>query len=201
MLIQSCSTAAISKSPSATGFNFREATMDNKKPFIGYEYKNIQAARDLGSIYLDSYPNFGWELEGGVSSVPYAAGAVSSLKFKRDRNIKNRVQLAKLERQFEEHVRVIENLEKSKAANASIAAFTIGIIGAAFMAGAVLAYQAGMLPLMVILAIPGFLGWVFPYFCYRGMIARRTAKVSPLIDEQYDALYDVCEKAHALLAA
>jgi hypothetical protein len=29
------------------------------------------------------------------------------------------------------------------------------------MAGAVFAYLVGMLPLMVVLAIPGFLGWLF----------------------------------------
>jgi hypothetical protein len=53
---------------------------------------------------------------------------------------------------------------------------------------------------MVILAIPGFLGWLFPYFCYTGVKAKQVQKVSPLIDAQYDTVYDVCEKAHALLA-
>jgi hypothetical protein len=57
-----------------------------------------------------------------------------------------------------------------------------------------------MLPLMVILAIPGFLGWLFPYFCYTGIKAKRTQSTTPLIDKQYDAVYDLCEKAHVILA-
>jgi hypothetical protein len=180
--------------------------MSNEEQFTAYEYKNITAAQGLESIYIDSFPNFGWELDGTTSpldkgmSVPHRGGAAVSLKFKRDRNIKNKTALAKLERQFEDSLQAIEGLERSKTSIAGIAAFTIGIIGAAFMAGSVFAYMAGMLPIMVILAIPGFFGWIFPYFCYTGVKAKQVQKVSPLIDKQFDVVYDVCEKAHALLA-
>jgi hypothetical protein len=95
---------------------------------------------------------------------------------------------------------MIESLERSKESAAQIAAFTIGIIGTAFMAGSVFAYLAGMAPLMVILAIPGFFGWVFPYFLYKEVKAKRTKTVAPFIDEQYNALYDVCEKAYEILS-
>ncbi|MHB9291764.1 hypothetical protein Holit_00847 [Hollandina sp. SP2] len=180
--------------------------MSNEEQFIAYEYKNVTAARGLESIYLDSFPSFGWELDGIISpvdkSMPVSrpGGAAVSLKFKRHRKIKNKAALARLERQFEDSLQVIEGLEKSKTSVAGIAAFTIGIIGAAFMAGSVFAYMAGMLPLMVILAIPGFFGWIFPYFCYTGVKAKQVQKASPLIDKQFDAVYEVCEKAHALLA-
>jgi hypothetical protein len=94
---------------------------------------------------------------------------------------------------------MIEALERSKESRAQIAAFTVGIIGTGFMAGAVFAYLAGMPPLMVLLAVPAFLGWALPYFCYRGVKERRANRVAPAIDEQYDTLYEVCEKGHALL--
>jgi hypothetical protein len=173
--------------------------MSNEEPFVAYEYKNVTAAHGLESIYLDGFPNFGWEPDG---SVPFfsSRGTVVMLKFKRDRNVKNKDELARLERQFEKGIQEIEILERSKTIIASITAFTIGIIGSALMAGAVFAYLAGILPLMVVLAIPGFLGWIFPYFCYTGVKAKRTQSTAPLIDAQYDTVYDVCEKAHALLA-
>jgi hypothetical protein len=174
--------------------------MSNEERFIAYEYKTVTAARGLENICLDGLQNFGWEPDGSVPFFSSRGTAAVMLKFKRDRNIKNKGELARLERQFENGIHEIEILEKSKTTAASIAAFTIGIIGAAFMAGSVFAYLAGMLPLMVILAIPGFLGWLLPYFCYTGIKAKRTQNTAPLIDQQYDAVYDLCEKAHALLA-
>jgi hypothetical protein len=174
--------------------------MDNEEQFIAYEYKNVTAACGLESIYLDGFRNFGWEPDGSVPFFSPKGTAAVMLKFKRNRNIKNKGDLARLERQFESSIQEIAILEKSKTSIASIVAFTVGIIGAAFMAGAVFAYMAGMLPLMVILAIPGFFGWVFPYFCYTGVTAKQVQKTTPLIDKQFDAVYDVCEKAHALLA-
>jgi hypothetical protein len=174
--------------------------MNTDERFIAYEYKNVTATHDFENIYLDSLPNFGWKPDGNVPFFSPRGIAATLLKFKRNRGIQNKAELSKLERQFENSVRMIETLEKSKESSAQISAFTLGIIGTAFMAGSVFAYLAGMLPLMIILAIPGFLGWLFPYFCYREVKIRRSKSIAPLIDEQYDSLYEVCEKAHALLA-
>jgi hypothetical protein len=174
--------------------------MNNEERFVAYEYKNITVPHNFENIYLDSLPYFGWKQDGNVPFFSSRGIVATALKFKRDRGIKNKPELSRLERQFENSVRMIETLEKSKESSAQILAFTIGIIGAAFMAGSVFAYLADMMPLMVILAIPGFLGWIFPYFCYREVNARRSKSVAPLIEEQYDALYDVCEKAHEILA-
>jgi hypothetical protein len=174
--------------------------MNTEEQFTAYEYKTVTVPHDFENIYLDSLPNFGWKPEGNVPFFSSRGITATLLKFKRDRGIKNKAELSKLERQFENSAKMIEALEKSKESSAQIAAFTIGITGAAFMAGSVFAYLAGMLPLMVILAVLGFLGWLFPYFCYREVKAQRTKRIAPLIDEQYDALYDVCEQAHEILA-
>jgi hypothetical protein len=174
--------------------------MSSEKGFVAYEYKTVTVARRLESIYLDGFQNFGWEPEGSVPAVSSQGTATVMLKFRRNRNIKNKGELVRLERQFEGSIQEIEVLEKSKTTAASIAAFTVGIIGTAFMAGSVFAYLAGMLPLMIVLAIPGFLGWLLPYFCYTKIQAKRTESAAPLIDKQYDAVYDLCEQAHALLA-
>jgi hypothetical protein len=174
--------------------------MSNEEQFVAYEYKNVTAAHELGSICLDGFPNFGWEPDGSAPFVSPKGTAAVMLKFKRNRNVKNKGDLTRLERQFEDGIQEIEILEKSKTNAASIAAFTVGIAGAAFMAGSVFAYLAGMTPLMVILAIPGFAGWLLPYFCFTRIKAKRIQTISPLIEKQYDAVYDVCEKARALLA-
>ena len=168
-------------------------TMD----FVAYEYKDLTVGREMEPVYTDAYRNFGWELES--VSVPAIGPGSAELKFKRDRKIRNKAELTRLQRQFDACAHEIESLEHSKTLGASAAAYTVGLIGTALLAGATFAYLGGMLPLMVLLAVPGFAGWVLPYFCYRLLGRRRTAAVAPLIERKYDEAYEVCEKAHGLL--
>ena len=56
-----------------------------------------------------------------------------------------------------------------------------------------------LIPLTVVLAIPGFLGWILPYFLYRAMVRRRTKVVNELMERKYDEIYELCEKGHQLL--
>lgn len=170
----------------------------NENNFIGYEYKEITVNRSMESVYTDGYSNFGWTLE-DTSTLLQGINSVT-MKFKRDRKIRNKAELSRLQRQFDACVAEIESLERSKTLGASAAAYGIGIVGCAFLAGSVFAYTGGMLPLFIILAIPGLIGWILPYFCYCGIKKKKTDRVAPLIDKKYDEIYEVCEKANALLA-
>ena len=168
------------------------------KEFVGYEYQSITVTPAMESVYTDGYENFGWIRE--EASVLQMGKEAVYLKFKSDRKIRNKAELTRLQRQFEACVGEMISLEKAKNANAMITAFTIGILGCAFLGGATFAYLAGMLPLMIILAVPGFIGWILPYFCYHSILAKRSARNAPLIDKIHDEIYDVCEKANHLLA-
>ena len=167
--------------------------------FTGYEYRDVTVRRAVEPIYADGYENFGWKLEGTGLSINNVGSVV--MKFKRDRRIRNKAELTRLQRQFDACAEEIVALENSKGIKASAAAYGIGIAGCAFLAGSVFAFLEGMLPLMVVLAIPGFAGWILPYFCYLGIRRKKTAEVTPLIDGKYDEIYEVCEKAHAMLTA
>jgi hypothetical protein len=170
----------------------------NEKGFIGYEYKEATVSRKMEAIYSDSYSHFGWTLEG---ITPTAKGPYSvTMSLKRDRKIKNKAELTRLQRKFESCVKELERLENSKVIKASTMAYSIGVIGTAFLAGSVFGYTANMLPLSIILAIPGFAGWVIPYFAFTQIHNKKSGEVAPLIEQQYDAIYDVCENANALLS-
>lgn len=173
-------------------------TLKNDNSFVGYEYKELTVKRSMESVYSDSYPSFGWELEG--SSVPPQGSTFISLKFKRNRKLRNKAEISRLQRQFEAGVAEIESLEFSKITKASGVAYGVGLVGTAFMAGSVFAVTAGNIPLCVILAIPGFIGWVAPYLLFRKISSRKSAEVTPLIDKKYDEIYEVCEKASSLLS-
>lgn len=168
-----------------------------EKNFIGYEYHEVAVKQSMESVYADSYGNFGWELEerGEAAEKP---GSVI-MKFKRDRKISNKTELIRLQRNFDACVSEILSLETSKKVKASIVAYVVGFIGTAFMAGSVFAVTSSQFLLCVILAIPAFLGWIFPYFLYRRIEKKRTAEVTPYIEQKYDELYAVCEKANSLL--
>lgn len=154
---------------------------EEKNGFIGYEYHNVSVERNMELIYTDGYENFGWTREDATASL--IGISTVSIKFKRDRKIRNKAELTRLQRQFDACVSEIVTLEKSKKSRASITALTIGFLGCAFLGCATFAYLAGLLPLMIILAIPGFLCWILPYFCYRHIFAKRGAQIAPLIEK------------------
>ncbi|MBE0069661.1 hypothetical protein, partial [Thermoanaerobacterium thermosaccharolyticum] len=168
-----------------------------KNNFIGYEYKDITVKRDMEALYVDSYPYFGWVLDGTSPAVKGLTHV--TLKFKRDRKIKNKAELTRLQHQFESHAKEIERLEMSKVVGASTVAYVVGVFGTAFMACSVFSYLAGMLPLSIILAVPGVIGWIIPYFCYEKIKSKKTDEVSPIIEQKYDAIYETCEKANRLV--
>ena len=169
----------------------------NVKNFVGYEYTTVTAKSDLENMVVDGYVNFGWTPEGReVSGMKTVA-----LSFKRNRKIRNKAELSRLQRDFDKHLKEIEALEASKTASAQIVAFTIGFVGTAALAGSMFAYLAGMLPLMVVLAVPGFMGWILPYFVYKGRLRKKAEAVTPAIEVQYDTIYEICEQANNLSVA
>ena len=162
--------------------------------FVGYDYKEITAAGERASFYLDCYQNFGWlpdEREPGKGK----------LVLKRERKIMNKAELTRLQRHFEACMDEIKALEKSKTANAAIAALVVGLIGTAFMAGATFAvtHVPPLVVLSILLAVPGFLGWIAPWFLYRGIVSRRTKVVNELMEQKYDEIYEICEQGNKLL--
>lgn len=171
--------------------------------YIGYEYKEKSVPVPFTSLYLDSYPCFGWEEDpNGINHIKNtkSTGHVS-LRFRRNRKICNKTELTRLQRSFDGCLAEIEALERSKTSLASMCALIVGLIGTAFMAGSVFAATAEppMWILMIILAVPGFGGWIAAYFVYQILVRRRTVKVAPLIEQKYDELYEICEKGNHLL--
>lgn len=170
----------------------------NADGFVGYEYKDVTVKRAMESVVADGYENFGWKLEG--TSVPIQSIGSVTMKFKRDRKIRNKAELSRLQRQFDAAVAEIDRLEVSKVVGASAAAYGVGIVGAAFMAGSVFAVTGGAVPLSIVLAVPAFVGWILPYFLYNNLRRKKTDQVAPLIDQKHDEIYELCEKANGLLS-
>lgn len=106
--------------------------------------------------------------------------------------------LTRLQRNFDSCVSELKALERDKTMLATIAALAAGVLGTAFMAGATFAVVAEppVLWLTVLLAIPGFPGWIVPYFLYQILVRKRTAEIEPLIEQKYDEIHSICEKVY-----
>lgn len=176
-------------------------TGKKSREFVGYEYKEVITDSNKMSFFLDGYENFGWEPDENSAGFGYTYQKRVVLRLKRNRKILNKMELTRLQRNFEACVSEIEELERSRTSAATIYALVTGILGTAFMAGSVFAVtaQPPQVVLSILLAVPGFLGWILPYFVYKKVIRKRTEKITPIIDEKYDEIYEICEKGNRLL--
>ena len=168
--------------------------------FIGsFDYFNVSVDDEYCSQYMDGYQKFGWKMDENVK--PEKNMGKVTLHMKRSRNIVNKVELTRLQRNYEYCMDEIITLEHSKSSVPTMVSLTCGLIGCAFMAGSVFAVtnEPPIIWLTVLLAIPGFFLWGAAYFSYKAVKKYRTEKVNPLIEEKYDEVYEVCEKAFRLL--
>lgn len=178
--------------------NVKRVFPDKKQGnYIGYEYKEILADNSMLSLLLDGYENFGWKVDENVTE----GSQKTVIRLKRDRKIINKAELTRLQKNFEACVTEIQTLEKKKTSAATAYALVLAIIGTAFMAGSTFAVtaQPPYIVLCIILAVPGLLGWIFPYFIYKKVQEKQTGKMTPLIEAKYDEIYEICEKGNKLL--
>lgn len=176
-----------------------------QKSFVGYEYKEIVTDSSRLSFLLDGYESFGWEEDGRMAESAVVGNPSMQqkavLRMKRNRKLVNKVELTRLERNFEACVDEIGKLEKAQTSSATMYAIILGVIGTAFMTGSVFAVtaQPPYYILCILLAVPGFLGWILPYFLYKKVAGKQTEKITPLIEAKYDEIYEICEKGNRLL--
>lgn len=176
---------------------------EKKKQFMAYDYKEVVTNREQVSFLLDGYECFGWEQDenyaGLIDVNPYIPKM--TIRLKRNRKILNKMELTRLQRNFEACVKEIEMLEQSKTSKGTMYSLMIGLIGTAFMAGSVFAVtaQPPMIFLSIVCAIPAFIGWILPYFVYKKMVKKETERLTVLIKKKYDEIYEICEKGNKLL--
>lgn len=167
--------------------------------FIGYEYKEATVPNQQAALYMDAYENFGWKND---ERFPEAGNKPTvSLHLRRNRKIVNRMELTRLQRNFEGSMHEIELLEKSRTSMPCAAALAVGLAGTVFITGAVFSAVAAppRILLCILLAIPGFTGWVLPYFLFKKLVRKRNDIVNPLIEQKYDEISELCRKGSNLL--
>lgn len=168
--------------------------------FKTFEYATVTASRKDETLYSDCYQSFGWQPSEGRDGILPNPDKVA-LKFKRDRKLKNRTEVNALQRKCENALAAIDALERRQSGRAITAAIIFGLVGTVFLALSVfyVAVFTLNIPLVILFGVLGFIGWGLGYFSYVRVGKSQADKNAPLIDEQYDIVYNTCEEAGALL--
>ena len=173
-----------------------------EKDFTTYEYQTKTVKAKDQARAMDMCEAFGWEVTGTTPTV--AEGVTLSLK--RDRKIKHKQELVKLERQAEETYSAIKKLQSSKTLAASVFAYIFGCIATLILGG-------GMCMTMLIENnIPAFAGGIIlglvgivlcgvNYVIYKKIEEKKTTQALPMIDVNEEKLANILAKGNDLLNA
>lgn len=180
------------------------------KDFVAYEYLSINVTSEKEALYIDCYENFGWKLtssNGLVDKEDYYINnhvnnnQLINLKFKRNRKMPNKAKVVTLQKKCENGLKELTRLEREPNSKGSIYAVITSIIGTIFLAISVFCITAQN-PLYIIgalVGIIGLIGWFLAYPVYKKVKTKQEVINTPLIEEQYNAIYDCCEQAQKAL--
>jgi hypothetical protein len=104
-----------------------------------------------------------------------------------------------LQRKCQSALENIDRLERSKGVAAFTVAMVIGIIGCALLAGSVFAAGAESWVLCFVLGIPGLLVCLVGYLAHSRIYSRKSRSVAPLIDREYEVVYETSEQASLVI--
>lgn len=173
-----------------------------EKDFVSYEYRTKTVKAKDQTRAMDMYEALGWEVT--ATTPTYLDGVTLSLK--RDRKLKHKQELIKLERQAEDTLETINGLHRAKTLGASIFGYTFGTLATLILGG-------GMcLTMLIENSLPALIGGVslgvlgialcgINYLIYKKIAAKKTKQILPVIDDNEEKLANILEKGNDLLSA
>lgn len=181
---------------------FQGEIIMQEKDFIAYEYTSKTVKAEEQARIADLYEAFGWEI---VSVSPTALNGVT-LSLRRDRKLKHRQELLRLERQAENTLKTIEGLNRSKTLASGIFAYVFGIIAALVLGGGmclVMLHQGQIAAMAggIVLGLAGIVLCAVNYPIYKKLTEKRSARVLPAVDENEEKLAGLLEQGNDLLHA
>ena len=181
------------------------------RDFIAYDYLSLNVEPELEQFYVDCYQCFGYILTSAstehinhdyfINDYNLNQTRLVNIKFKRDRKIKNKVELLVLQKEMELSLKKIDRLNKEAELLSTIYSVSIGSLGLLFIIFSILSFNASN-PLYILGAlcgIVGALGAISAFFVYNIVKIKTKEKNEILIEEQYAIIYDCCEKANNLI--
>lgn len=188
-------------SPTQAGFGGEEVKAGaslSKGPYRSFEYASTAVDNGLVQVAVDSYESLGYEFTGRRAS---AAGKISTLSFRRNRKVRGKAQLAKIQRSMDDAIASIGRMEGEKSRKAVSQALAIGTVSALVLGVGMCCTMVwdGLMALGIVVGLLGIAGCVGGFLRYRTVLDRETARLAPSIEKAYDNLATLCEEAQAVL--
>ena len=168
----------------------------NERPveFTMYEYKSVVVPKNLDSLYADCHGAFGWQATNVVNSLVSLDKV--TLSFKRNRSIKNNIELNKLQAQLDAALLNLKTIQAEMDGVGFVPALTVGILSALVLGGGMsLCLKADQMVLGVIVGLIGLAGCAFPYFINKRLREKTADRFRIAKDEQYDLIGHICQQA------
>ena len=172
-----------------------------EKDFVSYEYRTVSVKAKDQTKAMDMYEAFGWE----ITATEHAALDNTILSMKRDRKLKHKAELVKLERQAENAFDAVNGLEKAKTQGARVFAYIFGCIAALVLGGGMclcmLPESAAAMAAGVVIGLVGIAMCAVNYPIFKKLVVKKTKSLLPVIDETEEKLANILEKGNDLLNA
>ncbi len=169
-----------------------------ERDFVCYEYKTVTAKAQEQTRAADFCEAFGWEL---TDVSPSFGGVVLSLR--RDRKLRHRQELGRLERQAEGAAAELKALQRKKTRSAKVYARLFGAAAALVFGGGMslcmLAQSGAALAGGVLLGLAGAALCCVNYPIFRKLAAGKAEALLPAIDRAEEKLALLLEKGDGLL--
>lgn len=173
-----------------------------QKNFIAYEYvsKKVSAAEQNSNI--DILQSLGYECL-SVDPVGFTNDYVT-INLRRDRKIKHKAELVKLEKKIDNELIAIARMKKEETSLGLIVCLSIGIIGTLILGGGMSltmlqTEKTGLFILGIILGVLGICICATNDLIYKKIVSSKKDELEPKIDDGYEKITNICEQAYLLV--
>lgn len=173
------------------------------KGAISYDYLTIQAEGKTAYEVIDSYQSLGWEVVDRAES--FLLGH-TTINLRRNRKIKNKEQLNRLQVKLDDCFNSISVFEKCKTQSAMVVSLILGIIGTLIFGGGLSMFLTWENPEIWVyivggaLAVIGAIPCSLAYFVYTKIRAKKTVAMNIQIEQKRDEIGNLCEDGQKFLA-
>lgn len=168
-----------------------------------YDYQEVVTKTHNALFLLYGYEKLGWEtVEQHIYSSTQGAYPQQMnvvFRLKRNKKIVNKVELNRLQSNFESCMREIDKMEQTKSTVSVLASVLIGMLGVVGIVAAIMMFFRHWTVVGIIFLALGVGICLLPLKIYSEVLKRQTEKYIPLIQENYREIDVILEKGSKLI--
>ncbi len=166
---------------------------------LTYEYLEVVNDSSLIPLLMDGYESFGWEITKQTQLMQEEKNGKhlsnEKLGLRRNRHILNKMELTRLQRNFESCVVELVKMEKNKKRKGRTTAISMTIIGCTLVAISVFFITMSIhIVASTVIGLIGIIMWILSIPVYRKIVESETKRINSLIDQKYEEIYIICAK-------